>query len=77
MRPRRYYIYVALAVRWCVTNREIKIMKLTAEQLNAYLHELLVKLIDSDAMRWDMELYEETISAIILSGEALDNEVQA
>ena len=52
-------------------------MKLTAEELNAHLHNLLTKLIDSDAMRWDMELYEETISAIILSGEALDNEVQA
>ena len=52
-------------------------MKLTNEQLNAYLRDLLMKLIDSDAMRWDMELYEETISAIILSGEALDNEVQA
>ena len=52
-------------------------MKLTEEELNAHLHSLLVKLIDSDKMRWDIELYEETISAIILSGEALDNEVQA
>ena len=37
-----------------------------------HVSDLLEKLIDSDSMRWDMDSYEEVISAIILVNKTLE-----